>query len=119
MRQAGRSVAPVHFPDTAARGYVVHARCGDEQLISPTGGEFYTELEEALAIGLCWIHDRRRIKPETLRVSPVRRRNRDIWALVIRFHGVKQCGLLVACDDFAVPRRELPLTPRWWQRFSW
>jgi len=112
-------VVPVHFPDTAARGYFVHARCGDEQLISPTDGEFYTEIEEALAIGICWINDRRRINPDTLRVSQVRWQNGDTWALALRFRGEKQCGLVVFRDDFEVPRRELPLTPRWWQRFGW
>ncbi|MFM0670752.1 hypothetical protein [Paraburkholderia sediminicola] len=47
-----RALKPLIFPETAAEGFFVHARYGDEQLMSPEAGTFYVELETAIALGL-------------------------------------------------------------------
>ena len=109
---------PVTLPATDSEGYFVHARYGDEQLMSPESGTFYVELETAIAIGLAWVNDRRTIDPKTLRVSSVRRRNEDIIAIALRFRDVPRCGVLIACTGFEPPRREksLQLRKRWWEK---
>ena len=54
---------PVSFPETAAKGYFVHARYQNEQLMTPAPQEFYVEIEIALAVGLSWLNDRFNIDP--------------------------------------------------------
>ncbi|KAE8757208.1 hypothetical protein FSO04_25020 [Paraburkholderia madseniana] len=115
---SNRALKPVIFPETAAEGYFVHARYGDEQLMSPEAGTFYVELETAIALGLAWVNDCHTIDPKTLRVSSVCRRNRDIIAMVFRFRDVRRCGVLIARSGFEPPRREKPLQlhQRWWEK---
>ncbi|MFM0549664.1 hypothetical protein P0D69_01670 [Paraburkholderia sediminicola] len=113
-----RALKPVIFPETAAEGYFVHARYGDEQLMSPEATTFYVELETAIALGLAWVNDRHTIDPKTLRVSSVRRRNQDIIAIAFRFRDVPRCGVLIARSGFEPSRREKPLQlhQRWWEK---
>ena len=113
-----RALKSVIFPETAAEGYFVHARYGDEQLMSPEAGTFYVELETAIALGLAWVNDRHTIDPKTLRVSSVRRRNQDIIAMAFRFRDVPRCGVLIARSGFEPPHREKPLQlrQRWWEK---
>jgi hypothetical protein len=119
MPPTSREIAPVLYPHTAAQGYFVHARFGDEQLMTPGQDEYFAEIEEALAIGIGWINSRRPIDAKALRVSCVHRRNRDILAMALRFEGVKRCGLIVARHDFEIPRREKDFSLPWWMRFPW
>jgi hypothetical protein len=44
---SSRAVHPVIFPETAAAGYFVHARYGDEQFMSPEAGAFYRDSRKA------------------------------------------------------------------------
>ncbi|SED79427.1 hypothetical protein SAMN02787142_3853 [Burkholderia sp. WP9] len=53
-----RALKSVIFPEPAAEGYFVHARYGDEQLMSPEAVTFYVELKTAIALGLAWVNDR-------------------------------------------------------------
>lgn len=117
-RSRSRALHTVTFPETAGEGYFVHARYGDEQLHAPAAGEFYIEIETALALGLCWVNDRHTIDPETLLVSGIRKGNQEL-AMAFRFRGLPRCGVLIAWSDFEAPHREklLKLPNRWWQRF--
>lgn len=107
-------------PKTAAKGYFVHARYESEQLMTPEAGMYYVELETALALGLAWVNERHAIDPQALLVSTVRRRDRQIAAMAIRFRGVPRCGVLVARSEFEPARREKPVQKHqgWWKKFS-
>jgi hypothetical protein len=114
------ALQPVCFPETAAKGYFVHARFQDQQLMTPAPHEFYVEIETALAVGICWLNERCYIDPKAMKVSGIKRRREELLALAIQFRGVPQCGVLVAKSGFEAPPREKD-APRpcdfegWWK----
>jgi len=97
------SLESIQIPDTASQGYFVHARHGDEHLMTPGPGSFYVELETALALGIAWVNERHAIDPATMRVSHVRARNGQIVAIALRFRGTHHCGVVVIRSDVRLP----------------
>jgi hypothetical protein len=117
---ADRALRPVLFPETSTHGFFVHARFGNEQLMTPVAGRFYVEMETALALGLGWINDRHYIDPKSMKVSGIRRQRKALLAIAIQLHDVPQCGVLVARSGFEAPHREKEVRTRgsfdsWWQ----